>query len=123
MDKTFHFNCLNCKKSQWLFSITKYISKDLSQQQQFRMKGKDYYSKDIRNQVMFCQYCMNMLPKCAVCLFPITTYNGYAEELKKNSSLTKPKNCGESLSNALVWCPKCFHGGHFAHVMRWMQRA
>lgn len=30
------------------------------------------------------------------------------------------KNNGESLENAMVWCPKCFHGGHFSHIMRWM---
>ena len=98
--------------------------KDDLKQHQLRMKGNNYFSKDIRNQVMYCLHCMYMLPKCAVCLFPITVYNGYAEELKKNSLVSgnSVKNCGENLSNSIVWCPKCFHGGHYSHIMRWMQR-
>lgn len=107
---------------QCLLSITKRISNDLKQHQ-LRMKGNNYFSKDQRNQIRHCLDCMFLLPKCAVCLFPVTVYNGYAEELKKNhSGGSKLKNCGESLSNSLVWCPKCFHGGHFAHVIKWMQR-
>lgn len=121
MNKTFSFNCVNCRSGQSLLSVTKRIAKDLTQHQ-LRMKGNNYFSKDMRNQVMRCLDCMYMLPKCVVCLFPVTVYNGYAEELKKNSALIKIKNCGESLSNAIVWCPNCFHGGHFSHVMRWMQR-
>lgn len=50
------------------------------------MKGNNTFFKDQRNQVMHCLDCMQLLPKCAVCLYPITVYNGYAEESKKNSS-------------------------------------
>lgn len=77
MNKTFSFNCLNCKNGQSLLSITKRINSDLKQHQ-LKMKGYDFYSKDIRNQVMYCLDCMYLLPKCSVCLFPLTVYNGYA---------------------------------------------
>lgn len=44
--------------------------------------------------------------------------------MKKNNAIgeNKTKNGGESLTNSIVWCPKCFHGGHFSHLMKWMQR-
>jgi hypothetical protein len=77
MNKTFNFNCLNCKNSQCLQSISKRIVLD-SKHRQVKMKGNNYYSKDIRNQVMRCLDCMYLLPKCSICLFPITVYNGYA---------------------------------------------
>ncbi len=78
MNKTFSFNCTNCKGGQSLLSITKRITTDLKQHQ-LRMKGNNFFSKDNRNQVNRCVDCMNMLPKCAVCLFPLSVYNGYAE--------------------------------------------
>jgi predicted RNA-binding Zn-ribbon protein involved in translation (DUF1610 family) len=77
MNKTFSFNCPNCGNGQSLLSLTKRIGNDLKQHQ-LRMKGNNYFSKDNRNQVRNCLDCMWMLPKCAVCLFPITVYNGYA---------------------------------------------
>jgi hypothetical protein len=77
MNKTFSFNCTNCKSSQCLLSITKRITND-AKQHQIRMKGNNVFSKDQRNQVMHCLDCMHLLPKCAICLYPITVYNGYA---------------------------------------------
>ena len=119
MNKTFKFNCVNCKYSQCLLSISKRILAD-GRQTQPRMKGNNLYGKDGRNQVRHCLDCMELLPKCCVCLYPITVYNGYvyAEEMK--SMVSRQRNKGESLENGLVWCPKCFHGGHFGHIMRWM---
>jgi len=124
MNKTFYFNCLQCKSGQCLLSVTKRISND-AKQHQLRMKGNNYFSKDPRSQVMYCLDCMFLLPKCCVCLFPVTVFNGYAEELRKNSCGPgqKQKNCGEILSNSLVWCPICFHGGHYKHIVSWMKRA
>lgn len=121
MSKTFDYNCINCKSKQCLLSLTKRIGID-SKQSHPRMKGNNIFLKDQRNQVMYCLDCMELLPKCSVCLFPITVYNGYAEEAKRNNNpADKYKNQGESLENALVWCPECFHGGHFSHIMHWMQ--
>lgn len=77
MYKTFSFNCLSCKNGQCLLSISKRITND-SKQPQMKMKGNNFFSKDQRNQVMYCLDCMYMLPKCCVCLNPITVYNGYA---------------------------------------------
>lgn len=77
LSKTYSFNCINCKSSQCLLSIAKRITND-AKQHQLRMKGNNLYSKDQRNQVMYCLDCMELLPKCAVCLFPITVYNGFA---------------------------------------------
>jgi hypothetical protein len=77
MNKTFYFNCLQCKAGQCLLSITKRIGFD-SKQHQVRMKGNNFFSKDPKNQIAYCLDCMTMLPKCAVCLYPITVYNGYA---------------------------------------------
>jgi hypothetical protein len=95
MNKTFYFNCLQCKNGQCLLNITKRITTD-AKQHQIRMKGNNYFAKDPRHQVMYCLDCMFMLAKCSVCLIPITVYNGYAEELKKNGSITtqKQRNCG-----------------------------
>ena len=76
MNKTFKFNCTNCKYSQCLLSISKRILAD-TRQTQPRMKGNNLYSKDNRNQVIHCLDCMELLPKCCVCLFPVTVYNGY----------------------------------------------
>jgi len=122
MNKTFKFNCIHCKANQCLLSISKRINYDKSKRQP-RMKGNNIYSKDPRNQVRYCLDCMEMLPKCCVCLFPITVYNGYAEDMKQTNPNIKERNGGECLDNALVWCPKCFHGGHFEHIMKWMEHS
>ena len=62
---------------------------------------------------------MQLLPRCSICLYPIAVFNAYAEEMKKNVTQRKVKNQGEDLNNAVVWCPKCKHGGHFLHVTDW----
>ena len=77
MNKTFNFNCIKCGRNQCLQSISKRIAID-SKQHQIKMKGYDYFSKDIKSQIMFCVDCKEILPKCSVCLIPITVYNGYA---------------------------------------------
>ncbi len=77
MNKTYDFLCINCKSKLCLLSVSKRIAAD-SKQTHVRMKGHNIFSKDSRSQVMYCLDCMELLPKCAVCLYPITTYNGYA---------------------------------------------
>lgn len=120
MNKTFAFGCLNCGNSQCLLSVVKRIAND-NKQHQVRMKGNNYFSKDARSKIMYCLDCMHMLPRCAVCLRPIEVYNGYAQEIKKSMAGQKSKNGGEKMSQALVWCPKCFHGGHLGHMLKWME--
>jgi hypothetical protein len=93
LTSTFSLNCNNCKFSQTLFNITKTI-KDSKQQQKIT-KGVNCFSKDMRSQIMLCFACTEYLPKCSVCLFPTTVFNGYAEELKKSSLAShKAKNRG-----------------------------
>ena len=122
MNKTFSFNCLNCGNGQCLLSVAKRITSD-NKQHQLRMKGNNYFSKDTRAQLMYCLDCMYMLPKCAVCLFPISVFNGYAEELRKTiQGPNRPKHSGEGLGSALVWCPQCFHGGHLNHILSWLEQ-
>lgn len=62
---------------------------------------------------------MQLLPRCSICLYPISVYNAYAEEMKKNMTEKKVKNKGEFINDALIWCPECKHGGHFEHVDKW----
>ncbi len=57
MNKTFDFNCINCKAKQCLLSMTKRIALD-AKQHQLKMKGNNIFSKDQRNQVMYCLDCM-----------------------------------------------------------------
>jgi hypothetical protein len=37
---------------------------------------------------------MIMLPKCSICLYPISVFNAYAEEMKRNASQKKATNKG-----------------------------
>lgn len=78
MNKTFDINCINCGTKQCLLSVSKRIDAD-SKKTHVHMKGHNIFSKDPRNQVSYCLDCMELLPKCAVCLYQVTVYNGYAE--------------------------------------------
>ena len=39
--------------------------------------------------------------------------------MKKNATQKKATNKGEPINKAVVWCPKCKHGGHFDHIVSW----
>lgn len=41
---------------------------------------------------------MQLLPRCSICLYPISVFNAYAEEMKKNVTQRKLKNQGEGLA-------------------------
>ncbi len=77
-----------------------------------------------------CPKCRNQLPRCAICLEPLALANPYtAAAAAAVSGVGKKSSGGEYRSsermrigrveNWFVWCQKCRHGGHSAHVEEW----
>jgi hypothetical protein len=75
LTKTFTFDCSNCKSPQLYSVLSKKINIDSKQP---KLKGYQYFAKDARKQIMYCIECMQLLPRCSICLYPISVYNAYA---------------------------------------------
>ena len=113
------------------------------QQQQGGSKHK-YLSSWLRRQkpvLTCCPACRKPLPRCYVCLLPLSCLNPYLE-LQRNQMIGRASSSvsGRSSSGAdndkaaslaslpshpfadwFTWCQRCKHGGHSHHVAQWFE--
>jgi hypothetical protein len=76
--------------------------------------------------------CRKPLPRCSICLLPLSCLNPYMELRREGMRLprgTHGQHRGEDLSALaslpfaewFTWCAKCHHGGHAHHYVSWFE--
>lgn len=68
-----------------------------------------------------CPHCKKLLPKCALCLRPISSLNPYLELSKAKSGQGAPRPQELGYGEWVGWCQKCRHGGHVGHLAQWFE--
>lgn len=68
-----------------------------------------------------CPHCKKLLPKCALCLRPLSSLNPYLELSKAKSAQGAPRSQDMNYGEWVGWCQKCRHGGHVSHLAQWFE--
>ena len=90
------------------------------------VRRSDWLSKQPAS-MMCCPMpkCKQPLPRCAICLLPMTVQNPFLY-LPKSSSPHQAKPMAWSTNNPFdewfLWCQTCHHGGHKACLANWYER-
>ena len=83
-----------------------------------RVAWNELHTKAVLNH---CPHCKKLLPKCALCLRPLSSLNPYSELSKAKSAQGVPRPQEISYSEWVSWCQKCRHGGHVGHLTQWFE--
>jgi len=76
-----------------------------------------------------CPHCRKPLPRCAICLLPLSCPNPYLElKRERSESITNRESDNSGLSSLIppaewwAWCIRCKHGGHSHHLRGWFSK-
>jgi len=81
----------------------------------------------LSSRVHACLNCQKQLPRCSLCLLPLTIQIQSKEDrssrrpsldLKVSSGSSSVQN-KDTLGSWIAWCQRCKHGGHSSHVREW----
>lgn len=81
-----------------------------------KIAWNELHAKTVLNH---CAHCKKLLPKCALCLRPLSSLNPYSELSKAKQATPRPQDI--SYAEWVSWCQKCRHGGHVGHLMQWFE--
>ena len=83
-----------------------------------KIAWNELHTKSILNH---CPHCKKLLPKCALCLRPISSLNPYLQlsNARSGQGALRPQELG--YGEWVGWCQKCRHGGHVGHLAQWFE--
>ncbi|XP_049849008.1 GATOR complex protein MIOS-like [Schistocerca gregaria] len=69
-----------------------------------------------------CPSCHKRLPRCALCLLPLTCVVPTPNSLQRHDAPVSHSGA-QSFDNWFSWCQTCKHGGHVKHLLSWFEES
>lgn len=67
----------------------------------------------------FCPNCKRPLPRCSVCLLPVTCTTPNPSTRAVQGLAKEDTRASTDFNEWIVWCQSCRHGGHSGHLSEW----
>lgn len=74
---------------------------------------------ETKSKITSCPSCRKPLPKCSVCLLPMTATPPTADNRQTQDGGSTWHSGTHNLDDWFMWCQTCRHGGHAGHLTEW----
>jgi WD repeat-containing protein mio len=76
---------------------------------------------ETKSKITSCPSCRKPLPKCSVCLLPMTATPPTADSRQSQDGGATWHSNPHKLDDWFMWCQTCRHGGHAGHLTDWFR--